>query len=370
VKRRPRVVVAGVGDTGLLTAIHLAPHADVVGISTKAGLVSGQELGLRLARPREWERGYRIGFDRFRRLDSARVIHGTVTSVDTDGRTITVKAADGSAQDESYDVLVIATGASNGFWRTPALQDDGDVARDLDESHARIEAADSVTVVGGGAAAVSSAWNIAATWPDKRVDLYFPGTHALPHHHPRVWRILEGRFEARGIGLHPGHRAVVPAGFRCDEITGGPVAWSTGQPESTADAVLWAIGRVTPNSDWIPAEFLDANGFVVVDDYLRVVGAERIYAIGDVAATDALRTSARARADRLVARNVRAELGHGTAKRFRPLARRWGSVVGAQDNRLEVFSPSGRSWTIPAWDALWPWLVARSIYKGIRPADR
>jgi NADH dehydrogenase FAD-containing subunit len=367
VNRKPRVIVAGLGDTGVLTAIQLARHADVVGISTKPGLVSGQELGLRLARPHEWQRDYRIGFDRFRRLDGTRVIHGTVTNVDTDERTITVKTADGSSHDEPYDVLVIATGASNGFWRTPALQDEDGVARNLDQSHARIAAADSVIVVGGGAAAVSSAWNIAATWPDKGVDLYFPGGHALPHHHPRVWRTLRPRFEARGIGLHHGHRAVVPAGFRCDEITGGPVAWSTGQPESKADAVLWAIGQVRPNSDWIPTEFLDAHGFVVVDEYLRAVGTERIYAVGDVAATDPLRTSARARADRLVARNVRAELGHGAPKRFRPLPRRWGSVVGVQDNRLEVFSPNGRSWTIPAWDALWPWLVARSIYKGIRP---
>jgi len=366
VSRRPHVVVAGLGDTGVLTAINLAPHADVIGISTKPGLVSGQELGLRLARPHEWQRDYWIGFDRFRRLDNTQVIHGTVTSVDTDERTITVKAADGSSRREAYDALVIATGASNGFWRTPAVQDDDDVARDLDEVHARIQSADSVMVVGGGAAAVSSAWNIAATWPDKRVDLYFPSEHALPHHHPSVWRTLRPRFEERGIGLHPGHRAVIPAGFRCNEITTGPVAWSTGQPERSAEAVLWAIGQVRPNSDWIPAEFLDARGFVVVDDYLRVPGAAGVYAVGDVAATDPLRTSARARADRLVARNVRADLGHGTPKRFRPLRRRWGSVVGVQDNRLEVFSPNGRSWTIPAWDALWPWLVARSIYKGVR----
>ena len=46
---RPRVVIAGLGDTGLLTARHLSRHVDVVGISTKPALVSGQELGMRLA---------------------------------------------------------------------------------------------------------------------------------------------------------------------------------------------------------------------------------------------------------------------------------------------------------------------------------
>lgn len=361
------MVVAGLGDTGVLTAIGLARHADVVGISTKPGLVSGQELGLRLARPREWERSYRIGFDRFRRLDRVRLIHGTTTGLDTDERIVRVRTADGSSHDEPYDVLVISTGVVNGFWRTPAIQGDDEIAHGLGTAHAQLAAAGSVMVIGGGAAAVSSAWNVAATWPDKRVDLYFPGPDALPHHHPRVWRTLRRRFEERGVGLHSGHRAVIPDGFRTDRITDEPVAWSTGQPESAADAVLWAIGRVSPNTGWIPNELLDADGFVVVDEYLRVPGATGVYAVGDVAATDPLRTSARARADRLLARNIRADLGRGAPKTFKPLTRRWGSVVGVQDNRLEVFSPSGRPWTIPAWEQLWPWLVARSIYKGIRP---
>jgi len=51
---RPRVVIAGLGDSGLLTAIHLTRHFDVVGISTKPGLVSGKELGTRLTRPQDW----------------------------------------------------------------------------------------------------------------------------------------------------------------------------------------------------------------------------------------------------------------------------------------------------------------------------
>jgi hypothetical protein len=38
---RKTVVIAGLGDTGVLTAIRLARHADVVGISVKPGLVSG-----------------------------------------------------------------------------------------------------------------------------------------------------------------------------------------------------------------------------------------------------------------------------------------------------------------------------------------
>ena len=51
---RKRIVIAGLGDSGVLTAIRLARHADVIGISAKPALVSGQELGWRLSRPDHW----------------------------------------------------------------------------------------------------------------------------------------------------------------------------------------------------------------------------------------------------------------------------------------------------------------------------
>lgn len=366
---RPRVVVAGLGDTGLLTAIHLARRTDVVGISTKPALVSGQELGVRVTRPDDWSRDYRIAFDRYRRLDRVRTVHGTLTGLDLAGRSVTVRAADGGEREEPFDVLVISTGVSNGFWRTPTLQTAAEVEADLRSAHERLAAASSVAVVGGGAAAVGAAANLATTWPDKDVDLYFPGERPLPHHHPKVWSHVERRLVRLGVGLHPGHRADVPAGFDCDAITADPVAFSTGQPAATADAVLWAIGRVRPNTDWLPRELLDERGFVVVDPDLRLPGHPHTYAVGDVAATDPLRTSARNRADRLVARNVLAELGGRPLQEYRPPRGRWGSVLGVQPDGLEVFAPTGRPFRFPAWSiqtVLQPLIVRRGIYGGVR----
>lgn len=365
-RTKPRVLVAGLGDTGLLTAIHLSRHADVVGVSAKPGLLSGQELGLRLTRPVEWVRDYWISFDRYRRLDRVRTVHGTLTGADLSARTVTVRGADGTESREPYDVLVISTGTSNGFWRRPALETPEQVEAGLRDHHQRLAAAGSVIVIGGGAAAVSTALNTATTWPDKQVDLYFPGERALPHHHGKVWSVLERRLRAAGVGLHPGHRAVVPDDFACDEITADPVRWSTGQDDAKADAVLWTIGRVRPNTGWLPADLLDEHGFVRVDEYLRVPGYDGLYAIGDVAATDPLRTSARSRADHLLAHNIRAGLGHGRLKAFTPARRRWGSVVGAQRNALEVFAPGGQSFKLRPWSLLQPLVVRRAIYQGIR----
>jgi NADH dehydrogenase FAD-containing subunit len=364
-----RVIVAGLGDSGVLTAIGLARHTEVLGVSTKPALVSGQELGVRLSRPAYGARDYWVPFDRFRGLDRVDTVQGTLTGVDLDARTVGIKREDGVTLNEAYDALVISTGVSNGFWRQPTVQSAADVGADLRTAHDRLAAADSVIVVGGGAAAVSTAANLATTWPHKRIDLHYPGERALLGHHPRTWERIHGRLVALGVGLYPGHRAVVPDSFACDEITGEPVEWSTGQPPSSAAAVVWAVGRVRPNTDWLPAELLDDHGFVRVTPELRVPEHPGVFAIGDVAATDPLRASARNRADKLLVHNVLAHFAGKPLRTYRPPQRRWGSVLGAQPDGLEVFAPNGRAFRFPAWSidrVLQPWIVRRGIYRGVR----
>ncbi|MGE2735796.1 FAD-dependent oxidoreductase [Mycolicibacterium vaccae] len=368
----PRVVIAGMGDTGVLTAIRLARRADVVGVSAKPALVSGQELGWRLSRPDEWARHYRVDFGSFRGLDRVRTVHATLTGVDPVGRTVGVTLPDGSATTLGYDALVIATGVRNGFWRRPVLQSAAQVDDELRTAHRRIAAADSVIVVGGGAAAVSSAAQIALTWPGKRVDLYFPGSRALTAHHPRTWNAVQRRLIDAGVGVHPGHRAELAPGFTAEELTGGPVRWTTGQPPASADVVLWTIGRVAPNTAWLPTELLDADGFVRVTDTLQVPGHPGVFAVGDVAATDPLRSSARNRADGLVAHNVSAFFTGDSMRRYRPPARRWGSVLGIQPDGLEVFTPNGRAFRVPAWafePVLMGGIVRWGIYRGVRARE-
>ncbi len=366
---RQRVVVAGLGDSGLLTAIRLAGEADVVGISAKPGLVSGQELGLRLTRPEDWARDYVVPFDRYRALDGVRTVQARLTGVDLANRTVRGEHPDGTPLTEPFDSLVISTGVSNGFWRRPALQTPADIAGSLAADHQRLAAASSIAVIGGGAAAVSAAANLAARWPAKRIDLYYPKDRPLLGHHPRTWEHLRRRLIRHGVGLHPGHRAVIPDGFDADAITSDPVQWSTGQQPAEADAVLWTVGKVRPNTDWLPAELLDEHGFVTVTTELRVPGRRGVFAIGDVAATDPLRSSARNRADALLAYNVLAEPAGRPLKSYRPRRWRWGSVIGPQPDGMEVFTPDGRPVRIPAAvveRVLMPWIVRRGIYRGVR----
>ncbi|MDG4668446.1 FAD-dependent oxidoreductase [Mycobacterium sp. 236(2023)] len=367
-----RVVIAGLGDVGVLSAIKLSKHADVVGISAKPGLVSGQELGWRLAAPDHWAQHNWIPFSRFRGLDKARTVHGTITGVDITAKTVAVTLPDGSSTDVPYDTLVIATGVTNGFWRRPVFETAAQVGDGIRAPHEKLAAARSVIVVGGGAAAVSSAAQISAVWPDKRVELYYPGERALIGHHPRTWEKIRSRLTEAGVVLRPGHRADLEPGFTGDELTAGPVRWSTGQEPATADAVLWAIGRVQPNTSWLPAELLDDDGFVRVTPELRVPGHPDIFAVGDVAATDPLRSSARNGGDGLLAHNVRAAFDGKPLKKYRAPKQRWGSVVGIQPDGLEVFAPNGKAFRFPAWAferVLMPVIVRWGIYRGVRQEE-
>ena len=208
---RPRVVVAGMGDTGVLIALRLARTCDVVGIATRPALVSGQELGMRLANPARWRPTSYVPFPRFRRLDRVRNIHGRVTSVDFRGATVQVETADGTHAAEPYDILVIATGATNGFWRHDRVEDLATVESAIDASAAALDRDGTIAVIGGGATGVSVADNLARKGR-AQVHLFHSGDLPLPGYHPKVRTWMAGVLANDGVVVHPDHRAVVQIG--------------------------------------------------------------------------------------------------------------------------------------------------------------
>ena len=372
---KKRIVIAGFGDTGLLVAVHLASDYEVVGISPKPCLLSGQELGNRLTRPEAWKQDYLMDFGRYKKLDGVRTLHGLITNIDTKEQCVSVDLPDRSEQVEAYDVLVISSGATNGFWRNDALEDLAEISDKIAQAASKMAEADEIAIVGGGATGVSVAVNLADRYPHKLVHLFHSQSQPLPGYHPKVRNRLEAHLMRVGVHLHPNQRAVIPEGFRCDQLTTESVQWSTGQQPFKADLTLWAIGHTRPNNAFIPTEMLDESGFVKVDDLLRVPGHANVFAVGDIAASDPNRSSARNWGYRLVAHNIRCYLqgDEKNMKRYDPPAYRWGSILGVQKNGLEVFQPDGGSFRFPRWSVnllLFPIAVRRVIYKGVRRAIR
>lgn len=372
---RKRVVIAGLGDTGSLVAMGLHERHEVVGVSTKPGLVSGQELGVRLARPDEWRENYAFAFERFRKLDGMRTVHGEVVRIEPENSRLQVRSVDGHLESFDYDALVLATGVTNGFWRTADVEDEQAVRRRIDEPAETLRRARSIAVVGGGASGVGAASNLKQAHPGTRVTLVVGPTGILPGYAPRVRAAVLERLRAQGVELRLDHRALLPEGFHGERITAGPVRFVGGEPALEADAVVWTVGRQRPNTGFLPREFLDASGYVRVDANLRVPGTANVFAVGDVAASDPHRSSARNDGHRIVAHNVRCLL-EGRADRMRPFraaAHRWGSIFGPQADGLRVYAPNGLCFRIPPFvvrHLLFPIVVRRGIYGGIRAATR
>jgi NADH dehydrogenase FAD-containing subunit len=371
-EKKPRILIAGLGDTGLLVALDLHPTFEVVGVAPRPALVRGQELGSRLADPDAWRRHYRTDYARYRGLDGMRIVHGLIGGIDLAARRVEVREIDGRVEALDYDVLVIASGVRNGFWRDATLEDLDAVDRRIDGDAARLAQARTIAVVGGGASAVSAASNLKEAHSGTDVHLFFGRDEPLPDHHPRVRRTIAERLLTQGVVLHSGHRAIVPAGFAGERITSEAVEWATGQAPFRADATIWAIGLERPNTAFLPSSILDDAGYVRVDEQLRVPGFEGVFAVGDVAATDPRRSSARNGGAGVVAHNIRRWLSGDEArmKRFSPPAHRWGSILGPQRDGLRVFTPGGSSVRIRPWiveHVLFPLLVERGMYKGVRP---
>lgn len=366
---RPTVVVAGLGDTGILVATRLARTCRVVAVTTRPALVSGQELGMRLVDPGQWRRHYFVPLHRFRRLDGVDVRHGSVTTVDIAASTVRIRTADGAADEIAYDALVLATGVTNGFWRHDRVESFEEVETQLEDAARKLAGTRVVAVIGGGATGVSVADNLARQ-RSHEVHLFHSGDEVLPEHRPSARRWAVRRLARDGVILHAGHRAELPGGRAPDRITDGPVSWTSGQQPFHADAVVWAVGAVRPHTGGMPADILDEGGFVRVDRLLRVPGHLNVFAVGDVAASDPLRSSARNWGHRVVVANVRNVLrGRAPRRRFRAPRYRWGSIIGLQREGLTVALKTGGRMRVPrrlAEPLLYGAFVTRGLYGGLR----
>jgi NADH dehydrogenase FAD-containing subunit len=368
---KKRVVIVGFGDTGMLAAINLGNDVDITGISPKPCLVSGQELGLRLTQPTSWKRDYVVPFRRYKKLDNVSVHQGLVSAIDIKKQCVVFASADGSQQQLDYDVLILSPGVSNGFWRQSGIEDLNSINQNIESKASQLGSANTIAIIGGGATGVSVASNLAERSPNKPVHLFYSHSQPLPGYHPKVRDSIERHLNRSGVILHPQHRAIIPPGFNCDEITSDAIEWTTGQTAFQADVSLWAIGKMKPNNDCIPSEMLDQQGFIKTDDYLRVPGHDNIFTVGDIAASDANRSSARNGGYRLVARNIKAYLANTPEMMMKYQAPhyRWGSILGVQNDGLRVYQTDGTKFRFPSWSIrtiLLPLLVRKNIYQGMR----
>lgn len=223
---------------------------------------------------------------------------GTVISMDHESRTI---ALDGG-QSIDYDYLIIAAGVTANFFNIPGaaaqsmpLYTRSQALAVRDKVFAKLEDAVingqdrdlRILVVGGGATGVETAGALAelrnndlpVTFPELNPDrthitLVEQSPFLLAPFHPRLREYARKSLEKRGVDLRldTSVEQVRPDGVTLDDQSFLP-----------ADVVVWASGvRVHDQvARWNVPQ--GRGGRITVDDHLRVIGLDGVYAVGDIA---------------------------------------------------------------------------------------
>ncbi|MFF5520110.1 NAD(P)/FAD-dependent oxidoreductase [Streptomyces coeruleorubidus] len=279
-----RIVVLGAGYTGAVAAGRLARrlHREDVAIT----LVNAEPDFVERVRMHQLATGQDL-----RSLPFSEMFAGTgvelklakVTGVDVDRRTVAVVDADGPGEPETeeleYDTLVYALGSG---WNDQGVPGAAEHAHQiagrpgalrLRERLARLDAGESVVVVGGGLTGLEAATEIAEARPDLDVALAARGGLG-DWLSPKGRRHLRKVFDKLGITVHE-HAAVT--GVEADRVTtadGGTIP---------AAVTLWTTGfAVHPIAKATTLDVTD-TGQIVVDGTMRSVSHPDVYAIGDAA---------------------------------------------------------------------------------------
>ncbi|RKR90755.1 NADH dehydrogenase FAD-containing subunit [Micromonospora pisi] len=308
---RPKVAVIGGGFGGVRVAKGLDDIADVTLVDPSDAFLHNVASWRALVEP-EWVDRIFLPYDRL--LRHGRFVHDRAVAVD--GRQVTL--AGGERLEPDY--LVLATGSSYPF---PAKSDEarGATARArFRAAHQELRDARRVLVVGAGPSGLELAGEIKSFFPEKQVTVVDAGPDILPGPYEQALRDeLRGQLDKLGVELRLGSPlrdlpSVTPA-------TTAPVSVTTIGGEEL-DADIWyrcfGTGLQTDYLRGTLADTRDEQGYLRVDDQLRVVGQERIFALGDIADADTnLAGRAMQQAD-LLAANLRAEItGEGEITSYR-----------------------------------------------------
>jgi NADH dehydrogenase len=242
----------------------------------------------------------------------AELLLGRAISIDEEQRVVHVETPDAGSFDVHYEQLVLALGSVSRTFPVPGLQEHGlgfkdladaillrnRVLRELEAADADVGSADAAAhlgfvFVGAGYAGVEALAELsdlvadALSWYPKlrgvpqRWVLVDAAPKILPEIPPRLGEYAARELSRRGVEIHvsttlasfDGEEAVLSNGERIPAHT---LVWTAGVK---AHPLVSQFGMT-----------LDDRGRVRVDEFLRVEGHERVWALGDCAAVPNLAT--------------------------------------------------------------------------------
>ncbi|TKX18254.1 pyridine nucleotide-disulfide oxidoreductase-like protein 6 [Elsinoe australis] len=274
-------------------------------------------------------------------------VHGTVTSLDISSRTARI---DGE-REIKYDYVVIASGSTTpstiGKESIPFKATEQDDLRDrLRDAQDRIAKSKSIIIAGAGPVGVETAGEIAEAYPGTTVTLISSRGQVLPDLKPAAASKASSNLQNLGVKIVLSTKVT---SSQLDERTGKWTVSLDNGKVLDADLFISAAGNIA-NTSFLKPDYLDQEGWVKVDDNLRVQGVKdgSAFALGDVT-TFKQRYLLKAQDQiAIVAGNVAASIGKGALKTY-----------NASD-KLMVFVPIGsKSGTgqVGGW-VVWSFMVA------------
>jgi NADH:ubiquinone reductase (H+-translocating) len=346
--QKPRVVIVGAGFAGFNATRELSRLA---GASTEIMVINSTDYFLYLPLMPQVTGGL-IAEEHLRvsllgRLRKIRFVLGTVTHVDAKQKTVSWAGPEGSAGQVSYDRLILTAGSVNKLLPIPGVADYAVGFRSLAEAtylrdhiirqlELAAVAADpgeraarcTFVVVGAG----YTGTEVAAQGQllTRRLARALPGLagqqirwllldlapRVLAELDPRLSRTAERVLRRRGVEVLTGE-SIAEAGE-------GWVQLTTGDKLATR-SLIWCVGvRADPLVEGL--DLATNRGRLEVDEYMAVPGTSDLWACGDCAAVPDLTRPGQVcgmtaqhaqRQGKLVARNVAASLGRGTARPYK-----------------------------------------------------
>ncbi|KAJ5883382.1 uncharacterized protein N7473_010268 [Penicillium subrubescens] len=329
------VVIVGAGIAGLVIAHSLlqgVPNAKIVLVNPSQTFYWNIASPRIVAKPKAFKpEQYLLPIkDAFAQYSSEKfeLVLGTATAINVAGKTVTVTLnGSGGLKDLSYDHLVIASGSTNSSTTgavtgtsipfKPSNRDD--IKQIVEAAQQQIANAKEIVIGGAGPVGVELAGELAEGLGSKAtITLISSADRVLPMIKASASAVGEKKLKEKNVKIITSAK-VTGAEASTDGTKSWTVTLDNGKKLS-ADVYIPTTGAI-PNSSFIPAEFLDSNGWVKVDKELRVQSsggsALPIYAVGDIN-TNNMRLSFKATEQAKIAvTNIKADIaGSGERKSY------------------------------------------------------
>ncbi len=346
-RKQSRVVIVGAGFAGFNAARELAR---LIGATTEVVVINSTDYFLYLPLLPQVMGGLvepaHVRVSLLTRLRKTRFILGTARHVDPRQKVVSWEGPEGAAGQVGYDRLILTAGSVNKLLPIPGVADYAHGFRSVSEAtylHDHIirqlevaavatdpaERAARCTFVVVGAGYTGTEVTAHGQLLTTRVARSLPGLAGQPIRWllldlaPRVLAELDPRLSTTAERVLRRRGVEVLNGESVAEAGDGYVQLTTGDKVGTR-SLIWCVGvRPVPLLDGL--DLATSRGRIDVNEYMAVPGNEDVYACGDCAAVPDLTRPGQVtgmtaqhaeRQGKLVARNVAASFGHGTARPY------------------------------------------------------